>query len=357
MSTSQTFGRAAALIVLGCSALQPLTTATLAAEQVVVLEELLRIGAARHDLSAVGDVARSPDGRIWIGQPQDGRILGFSASGTLQVAMGRRGEGPGEFRELGQIGATDSEVHAWQKGPRQLTVVDGAGKVIRTQRLEQPGSAPRGILTWFGVESILYSYSDAEGTTTDPAPLVRYHRIPRVSTFRENTVVAPRRRCSVAERTARGMRALNVPLCARTHATLSPNGRRLAVIDSWTGAGSETGVKVKSFGADGTLVHAGDYALGRSPIPRSVHDSVIVRMRAASGSWNPALAGEVWVTTRSGSDGARGLLVVGGDGTLRGRTPLPQGARLGWAGDGHVVIVEEDADGLQDVVLYRVTGG
>lgn len=138
---------------------------------------------------------------------------------------------------------------------------------------------------------------------------------------------------------------------------------------------------VRIYAVTGALLSRSRHALGPSIIPKRSVDSMVAlfrdRIRDPEGSsildeiiktgliprtYPPVAAvtvsddGEAWVTTRSGPQGARGVLVIRRDGSLRGRASLAPGARIGWASDGHVLVVEETPEGLQDVVLYRLEG-
>ena len=78
------------------------------------LERTLVIGDAMDEergLTRVGSVAVAGD-RLHVGQPQESRIRVFTTDGDFVGFIGRRGEGPGEFRYLGKIGAHEDAVWA-----------------------------------------------------------------------------------------------------------------------------------------------------------------------------------------------------------------------------------------------------
>ena len=72
-------------------------------------------------LTRVGSVAVA-GGRLYVGQPQESRIRVFTDEGEFVGFIGRRGEGPGEFRSLGKIGAREDAV--WAADRQRLTYFD-----------------------------------------------------------------------------------------------------------------------------------------------------------------------------------------------------------------------------------------
>jgi len=67
------------------------------------IEEVVRIGSVddpAQALTEVGVVMLAPDGRIHVAQPQDVVVRVFAPDGSAEGVIGRRGEGPGEFRSV-----------------------------------------------------------------------------------------------------------------------------------------------------------------------------------------------------------------------------------------------------------------
>lgn len=95
------------MIVGGCSAVltvmlmfQPLPAQ--AGVPTLLAKRELFIAPDAADLSRVGNFSVGPHGQIAIGQPEDGTVLVYSASGAKRV-LGRAGAGPGEFRLPGPV--------------------------------------------------------------------------------------------------------------------------------------------------------------------------------------------------------------------------------------------------------------
>lgn len=71
------------------------------------LEIVRRIGSGDNvedALTSIGQVVIGPDGRLFVSQPQDGRIRVYSKLGDLEGVIGRPGDGPGEFRSIHAMG-------------------------------------------------------------------------------------------------------------------------------------------------------------------------------------------------------------------------------------------------------------
>lgn len=64
------------------------------------LEEVTRIGTLLGDvtLSTVTDITVGPDGNVYVGQASDAWVAVFGPEGEPKPAVGRAGDGPGEFR-------------------------------------------------------------------------------------------------------------------------------------------------------------------------------------------------------------------------------------------------------------------
>jgi hypothetical protein len=93
-------------------------------------------GEAAAELSGVIGAARLADGRLAIAEHGTRSIKLFDATGRFVRAMGRLGQGPGEFTSLARLDllAGDS-LAAYDVMRATLTVFDTAGRIGRSERL------------------------------------------------------------------------------------------------------------------------------------------------------------------------------------------------------------------------------
>lgn len=96
-----------------------------------------------HEFFNVLDADRLSDGSIVVAEAGGSEIRLFSPKGAHVRTLGREGDGPGEFRWLGQVAVLPGDsLWAYDFGQGRVTVFDPDGVVARTATLDA-GSAPR----------------------------------------------------------------------------------------------------------------------------------------------------------------------------------------------------------------------
>ena len=104
----------------------------------VALVEDLRIGSvddASYGFSQIGAVDVDRDGQIYVLEMQDAQIRVYSPDGRLIRRIGRRGDGPGEFRGGGpSFGVVGDTIWAVEGVTRRLTLFDRAGRLLTAAR-------------------------------------------------------------------------------------------------------------------------------------------------------------------------------------------------------------------------------
>jgi hypothetical protein len=88
------------------------------------------------ELAGVVAAVRLTDGRVAIAEQSTRSIKLFDARGRFVRAMGRQGQGPGEFSSITRLELLPGDSIAAYDGLRAtLTVFDTTGRVVRTERL------------------------------------------------------------------------------------------------------------------------------------------------------------------------------------------------------------------------------
>ena len=90
-------------------------------------------GDEPHMLFAVRDATRLTDGRIVVANGGSAELRFFDSTGSHLGTRGGRGEGPGEFRELGNVAPWPGDsLAAWFAPGWRISVFDGDGNYGRT---------------------------------------------------------------------------------------------------------------------------------------------------------------------------------------------------------------------------------
>ena len=92
-------------------------------------------------LPRLGRVVIGADERLYVPQRDDDAIRVHEPGGRLLTTIGRRGQGPGEFRSLGDIGLIGDTLYALDSGKSQVSLFDLDGRVL-TSRSFRPRTFP-----------------------------------------------------------------------------------------------------------------------------------------------------------------------------------------------------------------------
>jgi hypothetical protein len=84
-------------------------------------------------LTRVGQVLIGSGERLYVSQPSDDRILVFDRDEPSPLAIGRRGEGPGEFASLHSIGFLSDTLWAFDSGGPRLSIFSMEGELFGTR--------------------------------------------------------------------------------------------------------------------------------------------------------------------------------------------------------------------------------
>lgn len=335
-----------------------------------------------YTLFQVGDVVPLSGRRIAVANAGTSRVLLFGADGKLQVAFGKRGEGPGEFRRIGSLAALPGDsIAVLDEASKRLSVFDDQGRLRHDAEvagtIQQAHGALADIFRLDDGDLVLFT---SASVTLDPTP----HPTPfrgesgSVRITSEGTVLTRygafpgQAQFSHAAHFAAG----NAFFGARTDAVT--DGDDLVV-------GTETLPELRVYGPSGSLKRVVRWPDHPRTVTRARLDSVLDILTAGAPEAQRAQGrsmlsefpranqeppyrslvtsddGDVWVgdyDLRLGLPGggapARHWLVFARDGRLTATISTPVGFEPRFVRDLRVVGVYEDSLGVESIRAYPI---
>ncbi len=106
----------------------------------VSAEPILQVGMAEgrpeYQFVRIEGAIRLPDGRIVVADAGSWEIRFFDSQGAFLAATGRRGDAPGEYRQIAGLGyGPGDSLWVYDFGHRRFTVLTAAGEPVRTMNL------------------------------------------------------------------------------------------------------------------------------------------------------------------------------------------------------------------------------
>jgi hypothetical protein len=347
----------------------------------------LHIDAAQHDLEPIRELTVGPKGIITITQRGDGRVILFGSDGKRIARVGRTGEGPGEFRYLHRIGWQGDLLWAHDQTLNRITMISQTGNVVRTVAIPTSlGANPATRRQPLGQWLIPTAFPDANtlilvGQQGPSGQRPSWQRslgdgsmdvaVDSMGNFQQ-VVRMVRSPTNCRQRV--GEMIVTVPQCPRTWNSRSANGRLLAVAATKRVAAAQFETTVTVLTATGDTVYTRKLAFTGERMNAAQRDSIIEheKREASVPAYARAIAG---VTLPEAFDPFRQML-MGDDGTVwlrernRGgqavwvqldrtgtpaaRVVLPIGARLMVPSRGQLWGLQEDQDGVESIVRWRV---
>jgi hypothetical protein len=146
----------------------------------VEAEPVVDIGVLEGDevyqLFDVSDAARFADGTVVIANGGSKELRYYDASGRYLYAAGGEGEGPGEFRGMGNLAVVGDSVHVHDYALSRISVFAKSGEMVRSFRVELPGGDPAWVLDalrdgrWLVTKSFVFRPSDVSMVVRDTLP-------------------------------------------------------------------------------------------------------------------------------------------------------------------------------------------
>lgn len=339
---------------------------------------LARIDSDDENLSALTHIAvsRSEVLAVWLWQ--DGVVRFFNASGEALGTVGRKGEGPGEFRRVEAIGWVGDTLWVSDLSLRRVTQYRADGTLLRMVPIPMPlVQATR------DASPIRYSVSSLRALFPDGSMMFHAFQLRQPSSGAPRDVMPggqhavraapngdvqfllatdPPSPCQIAD--DRGITALAI--CPRMMSAAAPDGSRhisVATTISNDGVGS---LRVISLNGRGDTIFDQVHRVELIPVSAATRDTILRDIAAAArakaieySQYYPPVTevrvsatGVVWIGRYSPPGQLREWMILDPQGKRlpsvwlpRSATSLTIGTRGAWA-------VTEAEDGSQDLVLF-----
>lgn len=142
----------------------------------------LEEGPAEYQFVRVEGVVRLPDGRIVVADAGSWEIRLFAMEGAFLTASGRRGDAPGEYRQIAGLGyGPGDSLWVYDFGNRRFTILTADGELVRTMNLGGALSAVGAVGRLSDGSFVVREYWSSgshtgrvqSGLTRDPAAVAR----------------------------------------------------------------------------------------------------------------------------------------------------------------------------------------
>jgi hypothetical protein len=378
-------GRIAALALLfaHCVAAQA-TTKTLSATPD------LRIDATAENLSSINWIGVAPNGTIAVLQPEDLDVLFFSPTGKRLGTYGRKGAGPGEFRNMANIGWVGDTLWVNDFGNSRTTMISPDRKLVRDLAWGQLVTTAKGDTVgtpdFIGIMPMAI-YADGSMLTwirprTKPQPTwyplaadrQPFLRVSRTAVLQRVLAYYSSQQCGV--RVNGG--SISIPFCQGAIRDAAPDGSNLAILDQANPTTPTAKYTLTVVSSRGDTIYSRSLTSPAIAISKHLADSTIEsRIHPASGRPLPeAFASALRSVTVPEYQVPVTAVIAGRDGTVWLRMQS-EGATAPWeivdprgslVGTLHlprtlqpVVVsrtifwgIDTDSDGLESVVRERV---
>lgn len=333
-----------------------------------------------YDFTRISAVLPLADGSVVVAEPRERRLRRFADEGGSVRTYGRDGAGPGEFRQLAQVGLFGDTLWVTDLGTRRTTFFDLAGRVLTTLVWDIPDgdvAARRNvILGYFSADAAWGEPSSspmAVGDEREPRELSALSADGRARLRHIARVPAAHARYRITDG---GSIAFGAQPFADAPLVLGRGPAGLVIIDRRTSVAEPS----RAFAV--TAVSPRGDTLWRRTVPyepqritRAVRDSVIGSIQRGSphprsaveaalhlpAHWPPvsdafvAVDGSVWVRREQHQASVRYLRLTP-DGRIDREFAVERSVRLVAARGETVWALPTDEDGVPSLERYRMSG-
>lgn len=337
-----------------------------------------------YGLSRVGGVLADAD-RVFVLQPQDGKVRVFSRAGEFVRDLGRRGEGPGELMRPNRMGWHGSRLWVTEAMSGRLTFFDVATGEAETiqYRANVPGSLHR----WMPFAVLANGRIVASPEiSTGPEGLMAASEVPLIVTEPDGTLRDTLARRSIGGLVgkitaglARGEIWVVSPLSGRDLVSAAPDGSGIVLVRrGWNGGSAPAEFEVTGIDLHGDTVYRRRIEYEPRRLPSDFFDDRIAgsldgpsinnrraHARALREFYEQRRYFPPVTSVRVGNDGTTWLagereggerewLVLDGSGSAIGRFRLPASSGVLFADLTECWVVERDALDIPYVVQYDI---
>jgi hypothetical protein len=357
--------------------------------------EDLRLDAEAEDFPGLGRLIAGTGGEIVVPLPQDRQIRFYDSTGARIAAVGRRGQAPGEFAYLGQLGLKADTVWAMDADSRRVTYYSPRGEFLRTGPA-LPGKQESGglllardgflFVVAVGVHPDGSMMAVGRRSSNDPnKPMLANQMVLHLSAGGDIHALAegpsyedPRWMMQVA-----GL-GRSIPFVQGPMFAFAPDASRFAFLETNLTTPLGGAYRVTLFRANGDTIFTREYPFLGVPVTQAERDSaanaeiqapgtpsegpgdVDQRFRRLALEKMPAVHaplqsfllgvdGTLWITLRD-SAGVRRTVVLDESGEPMGTVVLNTRTRIRQASATRIWVTEMDENDLASVVRYRVQG-
>jgi len=252
----------------------------------------MRIGTAageKTSFNAIGDMAVSADGTIFITQPSDGTIRKIAASGKPEdvTVIGGRGRGPGEFEAPYDIGVDGDTVWVTDRSLDRVTFLSREGRYLSSELFRR--KVLRNTYLTGPPQFVLGDHSALLVARPLPLKIKSVDRMPILRVTREGTILDtvtwlmgghPRLTVQVNGRHAV---SLPQPFDAVTIWAPDHHGDGIVLVDRTPATDQRhASFVVRRLDADGKSVYSSRIRYRPMPLTASDRDGMVVRLLARS---------------------------------------------------------------------------
>ncbi len=348
---------------------------------------LVRIDGEQVSFSYFTHFAASTAGVLAVAQQQDGMVLFFGPNGAQIGSFGRKGEGPGEFRALNELGWVGDTLWILDNRLKRVTFLSARGAFIRSNPVPTsllPGAGLRAIgelraprmLAAFPDGTYLMRAVRVVEAPAGAGPAVGGVRnallkVGQSGEVQRVIVEEPENACRLRTQTAE----MIVPLCPEPIVAVAPNGNRVAILTMKVD-GAKSYYSVGVIGQAGETLFSKRFPVVAEVVPKERRDTILAEMRAGDAVFRRMLGtmsvarhfppvsrlqlaanGDVWVGLPAVTGAQRRAWhLIDSDGRDRGKLWMPRAAGPFAPESRGMWTTDVTVDGLESIVLYPKPG-